>query len=188
MIEEPVAEADQHPASMDSHLRDRMIESLDHDRALREGEDPEERFGWERERSVYDARGSYAELRYALARMRGQWPPGHRQIARVYFWGLQFQLTFEDQFLLDAAEEWIARSMRGPVRVPPWLAENHTIKRERTVESLASEGMSAGQIARALRIPKQKVKRLLVVSGSSDILPLAAEPDAAPGEPERVRV
>lgn len=162
-LETPVEDASQNPGSMPSHLIDAALERIDHDRALREGDDSSERFGWERERSLYDRQGSYAELRHAIARMRVLWPSGHRQVQRVYFWGAQIQLSFDDGHLLDISEEWLARSMRGPVRVPPWLQEQQAERKERSVSELADDGMSAGEIAKALRIPKQKVRRLLAV-------------------------
>jgi hypothetical protein len=188
-VEAPVAEAEQHPAPMDSYRRDRMIESLDHDRALREGDDSSERFGWERERIVYDRRGSYNELRRALRLLHRKWSDGYNQIVRVHFRGLAISLTSEDQLLLDAAEEWLARTMRGEIRVPPWLQEASAKIRQRSVAELAADGLSAGQIARMLRIPKQKVRKLIAVSDRPDsFLPGCEDEGAAPGEPERVRV
>ena len=188
-LEAPVEEAEQHPAPMSAHLRDRTLERLDHEQALREGDHSSERFGWERERALYDAKGSYRELRRSLGLMRRRWPPGHAQIQRVYFWGASFQLSFEDGQLLEQAERWVMHEMRGPVRVPPWLAEHEGERKQRSVSDLQSEGMSAGQIARTLGIPKQKVRRMLLNSPpDSGNLQLVANASATPGEPERDRV
>jgi DNA-binding CsgD family transcriptional regulator len=90
----------------------------------------------------------------------------------VYLRGLAFEQSESDWFYLQAAEEWLARTMRGPIRVPAWLQEYSTEARQRSVGELAAEGLTAGQIARILRLPKQKVRRLL--SDRAARLPVAA--------------
>jgi hypothetical protein len=159
--EQPVAEAAQHPPAMSPHLLDRTLERLEREQALRDGDDSSERYGWERERIAFDRRGSYNELRRALRLLHRDWPPGYLQVRRTYLRGLAFEQTNDDRLYLQAAEEWLARVMRGPVRVPPWLQERSTERRQRSVAELAAEGLSAGQIAKVLRVPKQKVRRLL---------------------------
>jgi hypothetical protein len=183
--EQPVAGAAQHPPAMSSHLIDRTLERIERAQALREGDDSSERFGWERERIVYDRKGSYNELRRALRVLHRKWPPGYLQVRRVYLRGLAFEETNDDRLYLQAAEEWLARLMRGPIRVPPWLQEHSTETRQRSVDELAAEGLAAGQIARVLRLPKQKVRRLL--SERAARFSMVAEMTAAPGGAERVR-
>jgi len=187
-VEAPVADAEQHPHAMDEHVRERLIEQLDRDRQAREGDISTERYSWERERQTYDRKGSYPELRRSLDRLFRFWPMGYLQVRRTYLRGLGVELTPSDRLILEAAEEWIAREMRGPIRVPPWLEEHTGMVRQKSVAELARVGLSAGQIARALRIPKQKVKRLLAAGASGGTLPGTAEASAVPGEPERVRV
>lgn len=178
-LEEPVEDVQQNPASMPSHLIERTLERLQREQALREGDDSSERFGWERERIVYDRRGSYNELRRALRLLYHGWPPGHAQIIRVYFRGLAIELTLEDERQLDAAEEWLAHKMRGEIRIPPWLVEASAEAKQRSVSELAADGLTAGQIARILRLPKQKVRRVL--SDRAAKVPVAADAGAAPG-------
>jgi hypothetical protein len=133
------------------------------DRALDQLEEYErgERFGWERERQVYERRGSYVELGRALGLLAEQWPAGHLQVRRFYLRGLQFQPSLFDRQVCDIAEEWLAREMRGEIRVPVWLSEQVTEHRQLSVVELSAEGHTPGQIARRLRIPKIRVQRLL---------------------------
>jgi hypothetical protein len=159
--EQPVAEAVQHPPAMTSYLVDRTLERIEREQSLRDGDDSSERYGWERERIAFDRRGSYNELRRALKLLHRKWPPGYLQVRRTYLRGLAFEQTNDDRLYLQAAEEWLARVMRGPIRVPPWLQERSTERRQRSVSELVAEGLTAGQIAKVLRVPKQKVRRLL---------------------------
>lgn len=174
---EPVVETGARKApAMTERQREHELERLAHARALREGDDSSERFGWERERIAYDRQGSYRELRRVLFRLQGRWSYGHRLTSKVYFRGVDTVLSSTDLILLAAAEEWVAREMRGRIRVPPWVAEQAAGQKRRSISDLAAEGMSAGQIARVLRIPKAKVKRLL----TRDMLGATAM--AVPGE------
>jgi len=160
-VREPVeAEEDQHPHAMTRHQLDRALERL-------ETYERGERFGWERERQVYERRGSYAELGLALDRLAEQWPPGHLHIRRVYLRSLSFEPSPATSLLTDAAEEWLAREMRGEIRVPIWLIEETADKRQETIQELSEQGMTAGQIARRLRIPKLKVQRTLRAAAPS---------------------
>jgi hypothetical protein len=170
--EQPVAEAVQHPPAMSSFLVDRILERLEREQAVRDGDASSERYGWERERVAYDRKGSYNELRRALKLLHRKWPTGYLQVRRVYLRGLTFEQSESDWFYLQAAEEWLARTMRGPIRVPAWLREQSAEIRQRSVAELAAEGLTAGQIARILRLPKQKVRRLL--SDRAARLPVAA--------------
>jgi hypothetical protein len=154
------AEEDQHPHSMTRHQLDRALEQL-------ETYERGERFGWERERQVYERRGSYAELALALDRLAEQWPPGYLQIKRQYLRGLYFEPSAMSRLFCEVAEEWLAREMRGEIRVPVWLQEQVAASRELTIQELAEQGMTAGQIARRLRIPKLKVQRTLRAAAPS---------------------
>lgn len=181
-VGEPVEEAStQHPRSMTKPELHGALERLQFEQDVREGRTEGERFGWERERASYDRQGSYKELRRAVSRLYVLWPPGYLQINRFYFRGLSFQPSLFDRQTCDVAEEWLAREMRGPVRVPSWLIEREADSRKGTVAELAAAGMTAGQIARRLGIPKAKVRRLLTVLSSQ------ASGRPLPGEAEKVR-
>ena len=152
---EPVTEEQvQHPAPMTRYQLDRALERL-------EEYERGERFGWERERQVYERRGSYTELALALDLLGQRWPMGYLCIRRHYLRGLQVQHSRTTGLLTEAAEEWLAREMRGQVRVPRWLIEDIAEKRQATVYELRDEGFTPGQIARRLRMPKLKVQRML---------------------------
>jgi len=154
-VGEPIEEEQvQHPKAMTRYQLDRALERL-------EEYERGERFGWERERQVYERRGSYGELGHALGLLSLDWPPGYRQVHRQYFRGLAFEPSQTSQLLCDVAEEWLAREMRGRIRVPVWLLEQTTEARQATVFELAAQGLSAGQIARRLRVPKLRVQKLL---------------------------
>lgn len=152
---EPVTEEQvQHPPAMTSYQLDRALDQL-------EEYERGERFGWEREREVYERRGSYIELGRALDRLAEDWPSGFVHVRRTYLRGLTFEPSAASQLLTEAAEEWLARSMAGRIRVPVWLVEQVSAARQETVYELAEQGLSPGQIARRLRIPKLKVQRML---------------------------
>jgi len=121
----------------------------------------EERFGWERERRSYERQGSYQELRRALTRLEFAWTTGHLLIYRRYFRNVEVDLADSDAVLLGAAEEWVARDMRGAVRVPQWMARNGHAAKRKGIAELAADGLTPGQIARRLRLPKAKVRRVL---------------------------
>lgn len=157
----PIEEEAQHPAAMSSSTRDLVLDQLDHASELREGRIDGERYGWERERASYDRQGSYRELRRVLALLHVEWPIGYEQIFRFYLRGLVFQPSLFDRQLCDIAEEWVAREMRWAIRIPPWLQERAGKDRQVSVADLAKEGLTPGAIARRLRIPKAKVKRML---------------------------
>jgi hypothetical protein len=166
---EPVEEEQvQHPHAMTRYQLDRALERL-------ESYERGERFGWEREREVYQRRGSYGELALALDRLSRQWHVGYLQIRRTYLRGLSFEPSPLTSELTEIAEEWLAREMRGKIRVPVWLAEQVAGQREATVQELHEQGLAAGTIAKRLRIPKLKVQRMLrsftlsteVVTGAS---------------------
>jgi hypothetical protein len=178
------ADETQHPSAMSDRQLGAALEQLEYAHELRLGHSEGERYGWERERIAHDRQGSYRELRRSLGLLHRRWPVGYQQVHRVHFRGLSMLWNKIDRLLLDAAEEWVAREMRGPVRVPPWLQERRAADRQKTIQELTKEGLSAGQIARVLRIPKAKVKRLLAGTGSSRYSP---GEQTLPGESERVR-
>jgi hypothetical protein len=179
---EPIKEsASPNPEPTPLRMLDRQLETLARLAALRAGETSSERYGWERERIVYDRKGSYQELRRALKKLEKVWPAGYAEIRRRYFLGVDVLLGPLERTYLEAAEEWIARDMRGPIRVPPWLADHDSQRRQRSVKELAAEGLTAGEIARVLRMPKRSVQKQLRATLASDasVTILTA---SAPGE------
>ena len=180
------AEETQHPHAMSERELAVSLERLDFERAVRDGDVQGERYGWERERSSHERQGSYKELRRAMVSLHVQWPVGHAQIQRVHIRGLAVAWSGDDLLVLAAAEEWLAREMRGAVRVPPWLIEREADKKQKNVADLAREGYSPGQIGRLLRLPKAKVKRILATLELPGYSP-GEHLSLLPGESERVR-
>lgn len=144
----------QNPHAMDTGVLTITLDRLNRDPS-------EDRYGWETSRLIHERKGSYDELRRALRLLEALWPSGAHQLRRRYFRGLSVALTASDLVLCDCAEEWLAREMRGPVRVPPWLCESAANGRRKTVQELHQEGLRPGEIARRLGMPKLKVQRML---------------------------
>ena len=179
---QPVTEqTSQRVSSMSARELDVQLEILARMAAVRAGVVDHERYGWERERILHDRKGSYSELRRALRSLEQRWPAGHLELRRRYFLGVTVRLSAFEQLLADAGEEWLARTMRGPIRVPPWLAEQSAKRKARSVKELAAEGMTAGEIARELRVPKGTVQRQLRATSLSDRV-ATVPPAFAPGE------
>jgi hypothetical protein len=167
--EQPVREAvSRNPEPMSARMLEVQLERLEREAALRAGDTGQESFGWERERILHDRKGSYQELRRSLHLLERLWPAGHRQVQRRYFIGVEIGLTPYEQIQVEAAEEWLARTIRGEIRVPPWLAEREAKRRQRSMHELYLEGLTAGAIARELRIPKRQVQRQIRAWSLSD--------------------
>lgn len=120
----------------------------------------EHTYGWERQRQSYDRYGSYAELRRALERLEARTPPRARLVRSVLVDGETRQLSANDLLEIDLGVIAIALAMRR-VRVPRWLLEEHAADRRETIETLAAQGLRAGEIARKLGIQKRVVRRRL---------------------------
>lgn len=131
----------------------RLSASIDRIQAVldaKEGNTDGERFAWERARERYWAAGSYAELDRALAVMKRERPSLHRAV-----------VALDDTAHCRLGLAWLAYAMPGPIRVPPWLEFQRSVKQAPTVAELHAEGKTAGQIARVLRMSKRKVQALL---------------------------
>lgn len=131
---------------------DRLSASIDRIQAVldaHEGVIDGERFAWERARTMYYRQGSYAQLDRGLARLRRAAP----QIADAV-------LTRRPLELEAVGVLFLAQTM-STVRVPGFLMFERSVRQAPTVMSLHAEGMTPGMIAKRLRIPKGKVRRML---------------------------
>ena len=131
---------------------DRLTASIDRIQAVldaHEGMIDGERFAWERARTMYYRQGSYAQLEKCLARLRQASP----QVAAAV-------LTRRPLQLEAVGVLFLAQTM-ATVRVPSFLVFERSVRQAPTVTSLHEEGMTPGQIAKRLRIPKGKVRRML---------------------------
>lgn len=149
---------------LDEDLRalDGQIRKLERDAALREGRFDHERYGWEIERDRMERQASYRELRRVLGELGKRSKHLTRCVMAIY--GPQrIKRDALPRFvrLADLGVEFIAREMRGEIRIPEWAAQD--LKREKSLGAcqLADLGWSPAKIGHALRISKKKVKRLL---------------------------
>lgn len=131
----------------------------------KEGRSDHERFGWERSKAAYDRYGSYKRLRRALIRLHNTFPEAYAAIRRVYVLDV-VHLTPHDLALEEEGVRWIAENIGGDVRVPPWVQQQMAVDRREDVHELAGQGWTAGRIARHLKIPKEKVRRILKRRGA----------------------
>jgi hypothetical protein len=115
-----------------------------------------------------ERRGSYAELRRALRVLEHRFPCVYGAVWRRYLRNVETEGS--KRFLLHV-EVGVAfpgpgDEGRGP-RPHAWR-QAESVRRVRSVEELAAEGLTAGQIARELGMPKRKVQRLLAPRVSAD--------------------
>jgi hypothetical protein len=129
-----------------------------------EGEPP---FGWERKREAFDRSGSYEELRRALAWLRATQPRRWQLVRSALIDHEPRTLTDLDVMNVDLGVTMLALRMRT-VRVPTWLMErSRAAERRETIEALAAQGLTAGEIARRLGMPKRVVRRRIGVVNSA---------------------
>lgn len=122
----------------------------------------EETFGWERLRKSYDRQGSYKAARVQLDWLSLEAPLRHRLVRTVVVEHEPRVLTAGMGTELHLGVLMITQRMPHTVRVPPWLLEKSTAAEKRTtIEALAADGFSAGEIARRLGVTKESVRRKL---------------------------
>ena len=124
------------------------------------GENGDAGEAWEALRARYDRHGSYRELRRHLDWLSLSHPRRYLLVRRVLVDHEPFALTHGDGHELRIGVVLIARRMRN-VRVPTWLIEHGNARENRTIEGLAADGLTPGQIARALGLSRDQVKRKL---------------------------
>lgn len=120
----------------------------------------ESSYGWERLRQTYDRHGSYKAVRVQLDWLSITAPQRGRLVRAVLVDHEPVTLVPVMRVELDLGVVMIAQRIPR-VRVPPWLIERTAADRRATVESLAAEGMTAGEIARRLGTSKEAVRRKL---------------------------
>jgi len=153
-LEMPVEEAAQLPREPTSR---RIPEPV-------EGEPP---FAWERKKQLADRHGSYRELREALDWLRVTQPRRHALVRSVLVDHEPRTLTVQDVTSVELGVTALAMRMRT-VRVPAWLIErSRAAERRETIEALAAQGFTAGEIARRLGVPKKVVRRRIGVVNSA---------------------
>ena len=118
-------------------------------------------YGWERLRRRYDASGSYAAVRRQLRWLQLVEPRRHGLVRSVVVDHEPRALSAEAERELQLGV--LALTLRlGKVRVPRWLIEQTDAERRRhDIVALAADGLTPGQIARALGLPKKVVQRRL---------------------------
>lgn len=164
-VEAPVSEAvvPQLSAGIDraSEIRrlDASIARIQRTLDAKDGKQVDEAYGWERLRSAYEREGSYGELRRCLGELRKLWPAGYSTVRRIYTIRL-VELSPHDRAVEELAVTWLAREMRH-IRVPHWVEQEASTRRNDTIETLAAQGMGAGAIARRLKLSKEKVRSVL---------------------------
>lgn len=121
----------------------------------------EDSYGWEKARVLWDRMGSYNELRRSLGALEARWPIGHSVIRSYWLQDVPVRMIGRAHDVERVAVVWLALEMRGEVRVPPWMLEDRKIERKKGIAEYVAEGMTAGQIARAMGLPKKKIQRLL---------------------------
>jgi hypothetical protein len=125
----------------------------------------EETYGWERLRQTYDRHGSYKAIRVQLDWLSLVAPLRFRLVRTVLVDHEPRHLDIGMRVQLDLGVVMIARRIPH-VRVPPWLIEESAAARRRdTIEALAADGFTAGQIARRLGVTKETVRRKLKRNG-----------------------
>lgn len=156
----PTAEAASLPVMPSAPPVDAILARLADEQAEREGRLSGLAYGWERARAAADRRGSYRELRRSLGRMRDDRPNWHRLVVAKLVNDEPRSYTPRAELVVELGVVWIARDMRGPVRVPHWVIERERADQTRdTVELLAHDGLSPAQIAARLGISRKAVKR-----------------------------
>jgi hypothetical protein len=156
----PTVEAAQLPTMPSAPAVDAILARLADERDEREGRLAGLAYGWERARAAADRRGSYKELRRSLDRMRGERPGWHRLVVAKLVNGEPRSYTRAAEAVIELGVVWVARDMRGPVKVPPWVMERERGEQTRNeVAELARDGMTYGQIAARLGVSRKVVKR-----------------------------
>lgn len=137
------------------------IDRIQADLDARAGEfDKSEQYGWEKVRRSYYRNGSYAELDRVLIVMGRESP--HLRSALLL--AVAHALPRDDDHqavIVEIGTAYVARKMRGPIRVPNWIMYERSVKQTVTVKQLALDGMKAPQIAKRLGLSKSKVKHML---------------------------
>lgn len=136
-------------------------------------------YAWERMQRAYERHGSYRQLRRQLERLAYRQPRRHRLVRAVLVDHEPRRLDPAAALELELGVVTLALWMRS-VRVPGWLIERSAAaERRSTVAELASQGLQAGEIARALGMTKKAVRRKLASAERRRMLAAGAPARAA---------
>ena len=145
------------PARIDAEIG--RLQAL---QVAREGDiDPDEAFGWERQRIRRDQEGSYRELERVLDRMQIDWPEGRSTLNSMYLTEPAVSYSATTELLLVA---WVARHMPSAIRVPKRYHQALQARLKGDIRALAAEGHSHAFIAAQLEVPLRLVTGTLQVS------------------------
>jgi hypothetical protein len=165
----------------DAYVELPLAEAVELPRELGSAKPPPERvleetFGWERLRRTYDRHGSYKAVRTQLDWLSLEAPVRWRLVQGVIVDHEPRELSPRMGTELHLGVLMIVRRMPAKVRVPPWLIERTAAEEKRdTIEALAVDGFSAGEIARKLGLTKESVRRKLKRKGVGSVVAGAPE-------------
>jgi hypothetical protein len=115
---------------------------------------------FERLRARYDRHGAYRELRRHLDWLSLVHPRRYWLVRRVLIEHESRRLDVAMRTELELGVLMLTRRMRS-VKVPHWLIERENGNRNRTIEGMAADGYTPGQIAKELGMTREVVKRKL---------------------------
>lgn len=155
--EQPKKAVPMTPARLEAELA-----RVETDLRLREGGvDPNESYGWERERKLRDAEASYPELERVLDVMQIEWPVGRSTVTSLYFTGLPRPPSAAWERLDHQVVSWIAERMRGRIRIPRRFWEAQQEQRKATIRQLAKQGWDERDIAREVGCSRRFTRTVL---------------------------
>lgn len=154
--------ATKRPEGMSPQRIDAELERLGHSLKLSEGlADPEEAYGWERNRERRDKGASYAELDRVLEALRAVRPFDWDFITWVYGSGLDVELDRVGRAWEERIVAAIAQVMSGAIRIPRREHEELKDRKRREILALAHQGLEAEEIAAAVPAPVRWVRLVL---------------------------
>ena len=115
---------------------------------------------WDPLRLRYDRHGSYRELRRQLDWLSLAHPRRYLLVRRILVDHEPREVDRQIGLELRLGVVMIARRMRS-VKVPGWLLERGNAEQNRTIETMAADGLAPSQIARELGLTREVVKRKL---------------------------
>jgi hypothetical protein len=136
------------------------IDRLEREWGEKRGDISGESFPWETERRRLDRSGSYRELRRVLSELERKSGHVHRSTLLVYGPNSMVDVPADSvRFMADMGVEYIAREMRGDIRIPEWLEERTVaVQRRVTIDALHLAGYSPRKIAKVLGLSMRTVK------------------------------
>ncbi len=109
----------------------------------------------------FDRRGSYRELRRALDVLASRSRCVYDAIHRRYLRNVPVEMSPHVEQLVAIGVTFLAREMRGEIRVPHAWRETEAEQIQRSVLELADRGRGHRAIARELGVPLKRVKSIL---------------------------